>query len=187
MTFILASSSPRRLQLLEQIGIIPDQIVSPDVDESELKSELPRLYVARIARLKMDAIPQSDAWALTADTTVATGRRILGKSPDADHARGVLKHLSGRRHRVYTSICLRDPQGKITTRTTMTHLAFKHLDKAEIEAYLVSGEWQGVAGAYKIQGHAGSFIKSINGSYTGVVGLPLYETTNLLKGAGFYG
>jgi len=187
MTFILGSSSPRRLELLEQIGIIPDQIISPDVDESELKSELPRHYVARISRLKMEAIPLSDAWVLTADTTVATGRRILGKSPDVDHARDVLKHLSGRRHRVYTAICVRDPQGKITTRTAKTHISFKSLDDQEIETYLESGEWIGRAGAYSIQDHAGSFVKSINGSYTGVVGLPLYETQNLLKGAGFYG
>lgn len=189
MRLILASSSPRRLELLASMGIIPDQILSPDVDESCVKGELVRDYVKRIAHLKARAVHNQfpEAYVLAADTVVEIGRKIVLKAETLEGAKQILAQLSGRRHRVYTGICVLSPQNKESSRVVITRLSFKRLSQDEIEDYLASGEWEGKAGAYGIQGRAGKFVKFISGSYTNVVGLPLYETDSLLKGLGFRG
>ena len=178
--FVLGSASPRRLELLRQVGYEPDKLDAAEIDEAPKKGELPRLYVARMAQEKYEALrPQyPDAVLLTADTVVACGRRIMGKPQNVDHARRYLELLSGRRHRVYSSVCV---NGQI--KTVMTQVKFKRLSAAEIDAYLRSEEWQGKAGGYAIQGQAAAFVPSINGSYSNVVGLPLCETANLLRSA----
>ncbi len=181
MKLILASASPRRAELLAQIGVVPDAVMPADIDETPLAGELPRVYVARIALAKSMAV-QADGLILAADTTVAVGRRILGKPIDATEATKFLMLLSGRRHKVITSVALRLAD-HIWQRTVETSVKFKRLSDAEISAYLRSMEWQGKAGGYAIQGIGGAFIPSINGSYTNVVGLPLTETANLLMGA----
>ncbi|MCF6304432.1 MAG: Maf family protein [Rhodobacteraceae bacterium] len=183
MKLILASASPRRAELLAQIGVVPDAVMPADIDETPLKAELPRVYVARIALAKAMAV-QADGLILAADTTVAVGRRILGKPVDAAEATKFLLLLSGRRHKVITSVALR-LKDKIWQRTVETSVKFKRLSDAELSAYLRSMEWQGKAGGYAIQGIGGAFIPSINGSYTNVVGLPLTETANMLTGAGY--
>ncbi len=187
--FVLASSSPRRRELLASIGLIPDQIMSPEVDESPLKGEGIREYVKRIALLKArtvhSQIPQ--AYVLAADTSVERGRRILLKANNKEEARQMLKHHSGRRHRVYTGVCVLSPEGKEACRVVSTRISFKRVTEEEIENYLVTREWEGKAGGYSIQGQAAKFVKFISGSYTNVVGLPLYETDCLLKGLGFCG
>lgn len=189
MKLVLASSSPRRKELLASIGLVPDQILSPEVAETLLKGEAIRAYVKRIAILKARAvhsqIPQ--AYVLAADTSVEIGRRILLKAKNRENARQMLKLHSGRRHRVYTGVCALSPEGKEACRVLVTRISFKRLSEKEIEDYLDSGEWEGKAGGYAIQGKAAKFVKFISGSYTNVVGLPLYETDCLLKGLGFRG
>lgn len=185
--FILGSSSHWRYQLLTQIGIAPDRIVGPDIDETPQPKEAPRIYVERIALEKLKAIEIPDAYILTADTTVAVGRRLLGKTDDINIAESYLKLLSGRAHRLYTSVCLQTPSQKVLKRTVMTRLTFKRLETDEIRQYLDSNEWKGAAGGYTIQGMASKFVKFIQGSYTNVVGLPLYEVNVMLKGSGYCG
>ncbi len=189
MKLILASSSPRRLELLKSIGLIPDQIMSPDVDETPLKGEGTRVYVKRIAVLKARAIHSQipEAYVLAADTSVEIGRRILLKAENKEDARQMLKRYSGRRHKVYTAVCVLSPTGREACRVLITRISFKRLTEEEIEDYLNSGEWEGKAGGYAIQGKAAKFVKFISGSYTNVVGLPLYETDCLLKGLGYRG
>ncbi|WP_321396680.1 nucleoside triphosphate pyrophosphatase [Emcibacter sp.] len=186
---ILASASPRRLELLAQIGIVPDQVCPAEIDETPQKDELPRPMAERLAIEKAQAVaalPENKtSYILASDTVVALGRRILGKPQDEREARKFLKMLSGRRHRVYSGLCLITPEGKILSRAVMTAVSLKRLAQRDIDSYIASGEWQGKAGAYAIQGLAGRFVKSINGSYSNVVGLPLFETANMLDGCGY--
>ena len=185
LRLILGSASPRRLDLLAQIGVVPHAIRPPDIDETPLRAELPRAYVRRIAAAKLAAIPcGADEVVLCADTTVALGRRIMGKPADAGEAAAFLHLLSGRRHKVITAVAVK--RGTRTWDTDVqTTVAVKRLSNPEINAYLASGDWQGKAGGYAIQGPAGAFIPWITGSFTGVVGLPLTETAGLLTAAGF--
>jgi len=184
---ILASASPRRLALLAQIGIEPDAVRPADLDEEPQKGELPRLHAIRLAEEKAKAVASLEpgAFILAADTVVACGRRILPKAMSEEDARYCLTLLSGRAHRVYTAIALIDPEGRLRQRLSETRVHFKRLSDAELEAYVASGEWRGKAGGYAIQGHAGAFVRSLNGSYSGVVGLPLFEVKALLEGAHF--
>ncbi|OUS08446.1 septum formation protein Maf [Rhodobacterales bacterium 52_120_T64] len=183
MRLILGSGSPRRRELLAQIGVVPDEIRPADIDETPHNNEMPRPYAARLAVEKAQAI-KSDDLILSADTVVAVGRRILGKPVDAGEAAQFLLLLSGRRHRVITGVALRIGD-KIWSRQIETVVKFKRLSDMELSAYLRSDEWRGKAGGYAIQGIGGAFIPSINGSYTNVVGLPLTETANMLIGAGY--
>ena len=186
MRLILGSASPRRRDLLAQIGVVPDEIRPADIDETPEKAEFPRAYVERMAREKgvvLRAAVEKEI-VLTADTVVSCGRRILGKPVDAGEAAQFLLLLSGRRHRVTTSVCLFQG-GKVRQRTVETRVKMKRLSDVELSAYLRSGEWQGKAGGYAIQGIAAAFIPEIIGSYTNVVGLPLTETANLLTGIGY--
>ncbi|HEX3574398.1 MAG TPA: Maf family nucleotide pyrophosphatase [Rhodopila sp.] len=185
LPLILASSSPRRLMLLQQIGIVPDQVVSPDIDESPLRDELPRPYAERMARLKADAVPSPDHFVLAADTVVCAGRRILPKAADAGEVRDCLALLSGRRHRVMTAIVLMAPDGRRTERLVESAVTFNRLTEAQIARYVALREGEGKAGGYAINGHAASFIRLLSGSYSGVVGLPLFETAQLLRGYGW--
>jgi septum formation protein len=184
---ILASASPRRRELLAQVGITPDQIDPADIDETAGKDEEPGPLARRLAEAKADhvAARHPDAFVLGADTVVGVGRRIVGKPADAAAARAYLELLSGRRHRVYGGICLRAPNGGRARRLINTMVRFKRLTGAEIDAYLATGEWQGKAGGYAIQGHAAAFIPAINGSYTNVVGLDVATVTALLAGLGY--
>jgi septum formation protein len=185
MRLILGSASPRRVDLLAQIGVIPDAIRPADIDETPHKAELPRPYCARMALEKLHAIPAAaDELVLTADTTVALGRRILGKPADAGEAAAFLLALGGRRHTVITCIALK-LGARTWERTVVTAVKMKRLSDDELNSYLASGEWQGKAGAYGIQGRAGAFIPWISGSFTGVVGLPVAETANILRAAGY--
>lgn len=184
---ILASASPRRLELLAQVGIRPDATLPTDIDETPLPRELARACALRLAAAKAEAIRDDDAVVLAADTIVAVGRRILGKPTDAKEAEAFLRLLSGRRHRVVTGVAVRTPDktgGKTRLRAVETAVRFKQLDRGEIAAYLASGEWRGKAGGYAIQGRAGALVPWIGGSYSNVVGLPLTETVNLLAAAG---
>lgn len=181
---ILGSASPRRRELLAQIGLVPDAVRAPDIDETPLKGELPRPYCARMAREKAEAVPAAaDEVVLCADTTVALGRRILGKPEGAGEAAEFLLALSGRRHRVITAVAVRRG-ARLWQRAVETIVKVKPLSDHELNAYLASGEWQGKAGAYAIQGRFGAFIPWLQGSFTGVVGLPLAETAHLLEAAG---
>jgi septum formation protein len=184
---ILASASPRRLDLLKQVGITPEDIIPAEVDETPTLGEKPSVLVARLAKLKAANVADShkDAFILAADTIVACGNRVLGKAEDEKAARTSLKMLSGRRHNVYTAVSLIAPDGGSSHRTVKTTVTFKRLESAEIDFYIKSDEWRGKAGAYAIQGLAARFIGSINGSYSNVVGLPLMETLNMLKGRGY--
>ena len=184
---ILASSSPRRLALLRQVGVIPERIVVPEVDEMPLARELPRAYVLRIAEAKAHAIAAREgaAYVLAADTVVACGRRILGKATDVAAAERCLRLLSGRRHRVYTGVAVSAPDRRRAARVVMTMVRFKRLGEPEIAAYLACGEWRDKAGGYAIQGRAEAFIPAINGSWSNVVGLPLATTLDLLQGLGW--
>jgi septum formation protein len=184
LRLVLASASPRRRQLLAQIGVTPDAVAPADIDETPRKGELPRRYVLRMAEEKSAAAHGPDALTLAADTVVSVGRRILGKPADETEAAAFLALLSGRRHRVATAVALR-LGARLWTRRVETQVRFKRLSRAETAAYLASGEWRGKAGGYAIQGIAAAFIPAINGSYTNVVGLPLTETANLLTGAGY--
>lgn len=184
---ILASASPRRLELLRQVGITPDQIVPADIDETPLKSEKPNTLSERLSRSKAEKIFKSHEghFILASDTVVACGNRILGKADNVEEARHFLELLSGRRHNVYTGVCLISPDGKISNKTVKTVVKFKTLDESDLDFYLSHDEWQGKAGGYAIQGLGARFIRGINGSYSNVVGLPLFETVNMLKGRGY--
>jgi len=182
---ILGSASPRRKDLLAQLGIVPDAILPPDINEDPLPRELPRPYCARLAREKAGAVVAGDDdIVLCADTTVALGRRILGKPRDAGEAAAFLTLLGGRRHQVITAVAVRRGP-RLWCRDVVTDLKMKRLSDAELNGYLACGEWQGKAGAYAIQGLAGAFIPWISGSFTGVVGLPVAETAQLLAAAGY--
>ncbi len=183
---ILASASPRRLDLLRQIGIEPDRVVSAELDESARKGELPRSHAGRLAAAKAACVAAEcpGAFVLGADTVVACGRRILGKASDEAEARRYLALLSGRRHRVYGGVCLTAPDGHAVLRIVETSVAFKRLSEGDIARYLGHDEWRGKAGAYAIQGRAAVFIRHLSGSYSNVVGLPLFETHGLLAGLG---
>jgi septum formation protein len=181
---ILGSASPRRLELLAQIGVVPVAVRPPEIDETPHKAELPRDYVRRIALEKVRAVSATDEVVLCADTTVALGRRIMGKPADVAEAAAFLHLLSGRRHRVITAVAVKRGE-KIWQADVMTAVMFKRLSNPEVNAYLASGDWQGKAGGYAIQGPAGGFIPWINGSFTGVVGLPLAQTAGLLIAAGY--
>jgi septum formation protein len=191
--FVLASGSPRRLALLNQAGIEPDALRPADVDETPRRGELPRACANRLARVKADAALKSvrlddelrGSFILAADTVVAVGRRILPKADLVDEASQCLRLLSGRNHRVYTAICLVTPKEAFRQRLIETRVRFKRLSEEDIQAYIGSGEWRGKAGGYAVQGIAGTFVVKIVGSYSNVVGLPLYETMSLLGGEGF--
>lgn len=183
MKLVLASASPRRLALLAQIGVTPDSVVAADINETPLKSETPRLLALRLARAKAEAVKAEGALVLAADTVVAVGRRILPKAETDQQARDCLALLSGRTHRVLTGVAVKAPNGAVRDRLAEARVTFKRLSHAEIESYVASTEWQGKAGGYAIQGLAGRYITNIIGSYTAIVGLPLYETANLIEGA----
>ncbi|MCC6717124.1 MAG: septum formation protein Maf [Acetobacteraceae bacterium] len=182
---ILASASPRRLALLAQIGLTPDEIIATDIDEAPLKAELPRLLALRLARAKAQAAARPGAFILAADTVVAAGRRILPKAETEAQARACLALLSGRRHSVLTAIVLVAPDGRQAERLADSTVTFARLTPPQIEAYLASGEWHGKAGGYAIQGRAAAHIRFLSGSHSNVVGLPLFETAQLLRGLGF--
>ena len=190
---VLASGSPRRVSLLNQTGIDPDALRPANIDETPLRGELPRACANRLARAKAEIALQQvraddelkGAFILAADTVVAVGRRILPKAEMIDEAAQCLRLLSGRNHRVHTSVCLVTPREAFRQRLIETRVRFKRLSPDDIETYLASGEWRGKAGGYAAQGIAGSFIVKIVGSYSNVVGLPLYETTTLLSGEGY--
>lgn len=190
---VLASASARRLQLLSQIGIEPDKLLPAELDETPLRRELPRGLAKRLAQTKAEVARHNSArdpglqgaFILAADTVVAVGRRILPKPELTDEASACLRLLSGRAHRVYTGLCLITPKGKVRSRLVETRVRFKRLSREEIETYLASGEWEGKAGGYAIQGRAGAFVTRLIGSYPNVVGLPLYETVSLLMGEGY--
>lgn len=184
---ILASASPRRAQLLEQVGLAPDGIVPSNTDEAPRRDEKPRELAARLAQQKALDVGHSHPgnFILAADTVVACGRRILPKPENKIEAKQCLERLSGRRHRVISGVCVIGPGGQQRRRTVATTVTFKRMNPSEVDIYLDSGEWQGKAGGYAVQGLAAVFIRSISGSYSNVVGLPLYETVNLLAGAGY--
>ena len=184
---VLASGSPRRLELLRQIGIVPDQVDPADLDETPAKGELPAALVMRLAESKARAVAprHPGAFILAADTIVACGRRILPKAEDEAAARRCLALLSGRRHRVISGVALMTPEGALSQRRVTSRVAFKRLSEDELAAYLRSGEWRGKAGGYAAQGRAAAFIAWIAGSYSNVVGLPLFETAQLLAGRGY--
>lgn len=184
---ILASASPRRLELLKQIGIVPDKIVPADIDETPRKAELPSIYAKRISAAKAVKIAQDhrDAFILAADTVVACGLRILPKTETADEAKKCLELLSGRRHRVLTSVSIINPQGKAKHKLVISAVKFLRLSAADIDSYIQSNEWKGKAGGYAIQGLAATLVSYVGGSYSGIVGLPLCETHVLLKGLGY--
>ncbi|MDX1780966.1 MAG: nucleoside triphosphate pyrophosphatase [Thalassovita sp.] len=185
MRLILGSGSPRRKELLAQIGVVADDIRPPDIDETPLKNELPRPYCARMAIEKVRAVPADpDDIVLCADTTVALGRRILGKPADAGEAAQFLLAMSGRRHKVITAVAVRRGD-KVWEKDVVTTVRMKNLSDEELNAYLATNDWQGKAGGYGIQGPAGALIPWISGSFTAVVGLPLTETAALLQAAGY--
>ena len=185
MRLILGSASPRRKELLAGLGVVPDAILPPDINEDPVRGELPRPYCARMAREKAAAVVAGpEDLVLCADTTVALGRRILGKPRDAGEAAAFLVALGGRRHQVITAIAVRLGD-RLWQREVVTAVKMKRLSDAELNSYLASGEWEGKAGAYGIQGRAGAFIPWISGSFTGVVGLPVAETAALLATAGY--
>lgn len=190
---VLASASPRRIELLQQAGLEPDRLLPADVDETPLRAEHPRSLAKRLSKAKAEKALESlktepdfaGAFILAADTVVAVGRRILPKAELLDEASNCLKLLSGRSHRVYSGVCLITPDGKLRQRLVETRVRFKRLGREELESYLASGEWRGKAGGYAVQGLAGTFVVKLVGSYTNVVGLPLYETVGLLTAEGF--
>ncbi|MEP3046551.1 MAG: Maf-like protein [Roseibium sp.] len=190
---ILASASPRRLALLQQIGLEPDHLIPADIDETPKKHETPRAMAIRLARAKAETVRQvvdatdemRSGIVLAADTVVAVGRRALPKAELTDQAVSCLSLLSGRGHRVFTGIAVAEPKGKVRSKLVETRVRFKRLSRQEIDEYIASGEWRGKAGGYAIQGLAGSFVAKLVGSYPAVVGLPLVETSNLLLSAGY--
>ena len=183
---LLASSSPRRLMLLQQIGVTPVQVVSPEIDETPCRNELPRQYAQRMAQEKALAVPSPEHLVLAADTVVAAGRRILPKPEDTDQVRACLALLSGRRHRVMTAVVLAFPDGRLTHRLVESIVTFNRLTPEQIARYAATGEGVGKAGGYAINGCAAAFIRFVSGSYSAVVGLPLFETAQLLRGAGWH-
>jgi septum formation protein len=185
MRLILASASPRRLELLARLGVIPDSVIPADIDETAHKAEIPDRYAVRMATEKAAAAAEPGSLILAADTVVAAGRRILPKTETEDEARAALALLSGRRHRVHSAVAVTDPHGRTRTRLSTSVVAFKRLTSGEIDAYLASGEWSGKAGGYAIQGRAEALIRMLSGSHSGVMGLPLYETRTLLRSAGY--
>jgi septum formation protein len=190
---VLASASPRRIELLQQAGLEPDRLVPANVDETPLKAEHPRSLAKRLSRLKAERALEvlkedgeaENTFIVAADTVVAVGRRILPKAELIDEASNCLRLLSGRSHRVYTGVSVVTPSGKLRQRLVETRVRFKRLSREELESYLASGEWRGKAGGYAIQGLAGTFVVKLVGSYTNVVGLPLYEMVGLLAADGF--
>lgn len=190
---VLASASPRRLALLEQAGLPPDLLNPVDIDESQRKREAPRALALRLSEEKAKAASHAplvkalDAptFILAADTVVAVGRRTIGKPQSAEEAEAALDLLSGRAHHVYTGLCLITPKGTVRKRMVDTKVRFKRLTREDIESYILSDEWRGKAGGYAIQGRAEVFVRALNGSHSGVVGLPIYETVTLLQGNGF--
>ena len=190
---ILASASPRRLALLQQVGVEPQTLLPADIDETPERSELPRVLAARLAAGKAEAAAETAAargdleraYILAADTVVSVGRRILPKCETRDEAEACLRLLSGRAHRVHTGVTLLTPRGGRRHRLVETRVRFKRLSSVEMASYLDCGEWNGKAGGYAVQGFAASFVVNLVGSYSGVVGLPLYETVSLLAGEGF--
>ncbi|AMK25078.1 MULTISPECIES: Maf family protein [unclassified Sphingobium] len=187
MRLILASASPRRRDLLGQIGVSPDAVDPADLDETPVKGELPSAYAARVAADKgaLVAARHPGALVLSGDTVVAAGRRILPKTESEAEARECLRILSGRRHRVLSAVTLIDAEGRARHRLSTNIVTFKRLDRAEIDAYIASQEWHGKAGGYAIQGRAAGLIRAIQGSHSAIMGLPLYETRALLKAAGY--
>lgn len=183
---VLASASPRRIELLALVGITPDRVDPADIDETPLRDETPTRLAARLAvsKSQVAAARSPDAVVLAADTVVAVGRRLLEKAADEAEATRFLKLLSGRNHRVFTGVAV-TAAGRTTQRVVDTRVSFKVLSDAEIAAYVASGEWRGKAGGYGIQGRAGAFVTKLVGSYPAVMGLPLFETVNLLSGAGW--
>jgi len=185
LRLILGSASPRRKELLAQMGLVPDAILPPDIDEDPRKGELPRPYAARLAREKALAVQAGpEDVVICADTTVALGRRILGKPADAGEAAAFLTLLGGRRHQVITAVAVRRGD-RVWARESVSAVKMKRLSDMELNAYLASGDWQGKAGGYGIQGLAGAFIPWISGSFTGIMGLPVAETATLLQAAGW--
>lgn len=182
---VLASASPRRLDLLRQIGIEPIRVAPADIDETPANRELPAAYARRMAQAKATAVVRQGEVVLAADTVVACGRRILPKAGHADEARACLHLLSGRRHRVLGAICIVGPRGETRERLVISVVRFKRLSDAEIDAYMASGEWQGKAGGYAIQGRAAAFVSFLSGSYSNVVGLPLFEVNQMLRAGGW--
>jgi septum formation protein len=182
---ILASASPRRLELLARIGIVPDEVRPAEIDETPRKGELPAAYAARVAAEKAAAAAEPGSLVLAADTVVAAGRRILPKTEDEAEARRMLALLSGRRHRVLSAVSLVDGDGRARHRLSTSFVTFKRLEPGEIAAYLASGEWRGKAGGYAIQGRAEALVRALQGSHSGVMGLPLFETRALLRAAGY--
>ncbi len=190
---VLASGSPRRLQILNQAGIEPDHLIPTEIDEAPRRMELPRNYAVRLAREKVEKAMESvgrdpdfgEPFLIAADTVVSVGRRILPKAELLEEAEDCLRLLSGRAHRVHTAIAMITPKGALRQRIVETRVRFKRLSREDRESYLASGEWRGKAGGYAIQGLAGSFVIRISGSYTNVVGLPLYEVVAMLAGEGY--
>lgn len=187
MRLVLASASPRRLDLLARLGVAPDAVVPAEIDETPRKAELPVRYACRMAAEKAAAVAAGEAGALilAADTVVAAGRRILPKTENEEEARAALALLSGRRHRVHSAVTLIDAAGAARHRLSTTIVTFKRFGPDELAAYLASGEWQGKAGGYAIQGRAEALVRALSGSHSGVMGLPLYETRALLRAAGY--
>ncbi len=184
-SLVLASTSARRLDLLARIGVIPDRVAAPDIDETPGKTEQPRLYALRMACEKAQAVARrADEVVLAGDTTIALGRRILPPADSETVQRRLLVLLSGRRHRCYSAVALIDKDGALRTRMSVSTIAFKPLTTGDIDAYIACREGLGKAGGYAIQGHAEAFVRFLSGSHSGVVGLPLFETRNLLLGAG---
>lgn len=186
---VLASASPRRLELLRQVGIEPDRVDPADIDETPLRDETPRRLVARLALGKAQAVAarHPEAHVLAADTIVAVGRRILGKPEDEPDARRMLTLLSGRPHKVLTGVAVIAPDGRSASRVVESRITFKRITDPELDAFIAGGDWTDASGGYKIHRLAGAFVTDISGSYTSVVGLPLYETLNLLGGLGWRG
>ncbi|WP_312489270.1 nucleoside triphosphate pyrophosphatase [Sphingomonas sp.] len=185
MPLVLASSSPRRRDLLARLGVVPDRVASPDIDEAPRPAELPRTYALRLAVEKAHAVDRADGEIVVAgDTTIALGRRILPPADTGDVQRKLLRLMSGRRHHALSAVCVIDATGKERTRLADTIVAFKPLSDDEIDAYIACGEGLGKAGGYAIQGRAEAFVRFLQGSHSGVVGLPLFETRALLKAAG---
>lgn len=186
---VLASASPRRLDLLRQVGLEPDRVLATDIDERPKKDETPSQLALRLAidKARAGARLAEGAFVIGADTVVAVGRRILGKAEDEAAARRMIGLLQGRAHRVFTGVAVAAPDGRIGSRLSETRMRWKRLTAAQIERFIRTQEWQGVAGAYRIQGLAAAFTLDLQGSYSGVVGLPLYETLALLEGLGYWG
>jgi septum formation protein len=185
LRLVLASASPRRLELLARLGVVPDAVVPAEIDETPRKGELPAPYAERMAAQKARAVAAPGSLILAADTVVAAGRRILPKTEDEAEARAALALLSGRRHRVLSAVTVIDAEGRARHRLSTSIVAFKRLSDEELAAYLRSGEWRGKAGGYAIQGRAEALVRFLSGSHSGVMGLPLYETRALLRAAGF--